>query len=70
MQVAHIAGDMQRSDLPLPIAHLVEPRRQTINDEASVIHPLTGGYDVPVRRDLKSMASQGEDALLLVFGEM
>lgn len=69
MQVAHIAGDVQRCDLSLSISHLVEPSRQTIDNEASVIHPLTGGHDVPVSSDLRCMAWQVEDGILLIFGK-
>jgi hypothetical protein len=52
MQVAHVACNVERGDLPLTVEHLVVSGNQSLYDETRAIDCLTWADDIVVRSAL------------------
>ena len=58
MEIAHVAGNMQRGELPLAIGQLVEARGEAVDHQAGVVHFLAGTNEVALRPDFGELAGQ------------
>src|SRR5689334_14623246 len=69
VQVAHVAGDIEGSDLALAVEHLVEAAGEAARDEAGVLDMLARRDDVLVRAELLGFTGEREERFLFLAGQ-
>jgi hypothetical protein len=65
MKVAHVTGEVERDDLALAVAHLIESRGQPFADEARLGDRLARRHNIGSRTNLIDLVRDVEDRLLL-----